>query len=105
MSLETVVQTIEADISAEWGVIAAAGEADALAAWGAVKPVLLGILPAQWTILKSLIQTGIQDIESLSIEDTETALLNLAITDELTFIKNLESSALQAIIALFKTSV
>lgn len=101
-TLGTILQEVEADISAEWNELEAEALADASLVWNAVKPILLDALPQQFAILKDLIQTGIADISSMSIEQVETALLNLAVSEELSFIQGLESSVLQAIIAIFK---
>lgn len=98
----TFMQTIEADLQAAWGSLDSWANDELVRAWDAVKPVMAGILPAQWTIVQDLITTGIENVQSLSIEQIETAMLNKAIIDELAFITTIKSQALQAIIALFK---
>lgn len=105
MSIGTILKEIETDIEAEWGALENELLADASLVWQSVKPLMLGILPAQFAILKDLVETGIADIYSMSIEDVETALLNLAVKEELAFIRTLGSSVLQAIIAIFKPQV
>jgi hypothetical protein len=98
----TFIQTVEADLTAAWGVIVGTVESDAAVLWGDFKSIFTAMLPAQYTVLQGLVVELITDVATGDIADIETALLNKAETEELAWIKSLGSATLQAVIGVIK---
>ena len=98
----SLITTIENDLTAAWGEIVGIVENDALVLWGDFKSIFTAMLPAQYTILQGLVIELLTDVATGDIADIETALLNKAETEELAWIKNLGSQDLQAVIAVIK---
>ncbi len=100
----TIITTIETDLSTAWGDLEAIAEKDAAAAWTAVKATFTALLPSQWTLLQGWVMTAMADVASGDYAALETAVLNLA-GEEATWLTNLGSALIQAIIAVIVASI
>jgi len=102
MSIES---TILSDLSAAWGDITGAVEADALSAWGFFKPFITQLEANQWTILSGLFSEAASDVGTGNISDLLTVVLNKAVSEEFAWVQTLETDVLTAIAAMFKAKV
>ena len=99
---QTFIQTIESDLTHAWGTLEGIVEADAQVLWTDFKSIFTALLPSQYTILQGLVVELLTDVATGDISDIETALLNKAEAEELSWIKTLGSEVLQAVIAVIK---
>lgn len=97
--MTTFIQTIEADLVAAWGNIEAEVETDALILWGDFKTILTAMQPSQFVILSNLVKTALPEVLTGDIADIETAVMNAA-GQEVTWLENLGSQTMQAIIGV-----
>ncbi|HEX4179693.1 MAG TPA: hypothetical protein VHY32_02775 [Caulobacteraceae bacterium] len=106
-----LISTIEADLKAAWGDIAttaegvvSAAESEALTVWSDFKAIVTAALPTEYSTLKQFILTALADVTDGDLADVETAVLNLAHQTE-SWVENIGSATLQAIIAVVKAGV
>lgn len=89
------VQTVEGDVIA-------IGEA----AWTQAKTQLAGLGEAVLADLKAALQTALNDVEDgASLEDIETAVLNLLSAESSTLVRTLTSGVLQLLISAARSAV
>jgi len=103
--MSNLLQTIENDLKTIWvdAEHFVVGEAEIL--WDDFKAILNSTLPSQYIILRNFVLQVLPEISTGNIADIETAILNLAVVQELDWVKNLGSTMLQAIIALVTASI
>ncbi|MGI8840672.1 MAG: hypothetical protein ACR2F8_07835 [Caulobacteraceae bacterium] len=102
--MTTLIQTIEADLSAVWGGIVHAVETDAVILWNDFKATFTSLLPAQYAIFKSLALEAIADVAGGDFADLETAVLNKAEAAGIAFVADLTSPTIQALLAMLKAA-
>ena len=103
--MSNLLQTIETDLKTIWVDVEhfVEGEADIL--WADFKIVLTALLPSQYTILRNFVLQVLPEVATGDIAAVETAILNLAVVQELTWIENLGSAMIQAVVALVVASI
>lgn len=109
--MATLIQTIEADLSAAWGAIVneeqkvvGIVEADAVVLWNDFKSTFTSLLPAEYAVFKDIAAQAFKDVASGDWADLETAVLNQAEAAGLKFISALGSATIQALLAMIKAS-
>lgn len=79
-------------------------EADGELLVAAFRTVWAAAAPAEMAALASLVQEAVGDVLDGDYADLETAVLNKAATQGLTFVADLGSAELAALIAIFKAA-
>ncbi len=102
--MPTLIQTIEADLSAVWGGLVHAVEADAAILWNDFKATFTALAPAEYAIFKSLAVRAFHDVAGGDFADLESAVLNKARAPGVSFIEELTSPTIQALLAMLKAA-
>lgn len=100
---KTLIQTIEADLSAAGGWLEQEAITFASDAWGAVKTLFQAATAEQVTMIKSLVAEAEADENAgEGVEETVADVLTLAAQKELAWVAALPAAALTALVGLFK---
>lgn len=102
--MTNILTTIEHDIETAWGEVETLVVDDALVAWNAIKTIWLKLAPAEWVTIQGLIKEALADVQDGDFADIESAVLMKAEASGATFVANLGSAAIQAIIGIFKSN-
>jgi len=101
----TLLANVEADLKAAGAWLLDKGEGLALTLWDIVKVGLVTLTQDQAQVVVNVLsRLDANALGGKSIEEIETAMLNEAIADELTVLKNVASATLEAVIAAFRAS-
>ena len=84
--VKSFVETVATDVTAWAKAEETFLKAEADIAWAAIKPILTGIGPAEWSILQGLIQTAAKDAAEGDYTGIATDVIAQATTAETAFI-------------------
>lgn len=100
-----LISVITADIKAAENWVAAEAQGIGTTLWAIFKTAILSITSAQAQVIVNVLSRIDSDLlESKTIEQIETDILNEALADELAILKAVESNTLQALIAAWRAS-
>lgn len=102
--MTNILTTIEHDIEAAWGPLETLVVDDAKVAWTAIKNIWLKLGPAEWVQIQGFVTEALKDVTTGDFGDIETSILSKAEASGATFVANLGSAAIQAIIGIFKSN-
>jgi hypothetical protein len=103
--MSTILQVVEEDLKKLWTEGEAFVEGEARILWADFKVILSSLLPSEYMILRNFVLQVLPDVATGNIAAIEAAVLNLALVQELGWIKELGSATLQAVIALIIASL
>lgn len=98
--IEEAVQAVETELTA----LETQVSIDGKLLWQAFKTIWLTLEPSEWAAVEPIIVEAVTDVFDGDFADLEQVVLQKAETAGITFLKKLDSAALQAVLALFVKS-
>ena len=103
--MTSILDVIKTDLSNAWGEVETEVEGEGKVLWDDFKVVLTAALPAQYAIIRGFVIQVLPSVLSGNVVEIEDAILNLASTQEITWLQQLGSKTLQAFIAIIVASL
>lgn len=99
--IETAVESVETEIKS----LEVQATIDGKLIWNTFSTIWKTLAPTEWATLEPIIIKAITDSFNGDFADLETSVLSEAEAAGITFLKALDSAALQAILAIFVTNI